>query len=243
MYYNLVRHLLGECWNRVVQPSDDPARAGLFQPDLSREELVGQLRQSQQKWFDAPCEGFMTRVTPAEIIGKERQRIPYAVTGKAAMIDCNCPMCQMMADDMGPMFCGFDGCNNDDDFPFTFYATREEQEEQQREREEFNRKFNEEQKQREAGLLKDEDLFGGSALPDSIWKTSYSAPERESDDPALRLFGIACHLGELVTNLQESPDGNIFVESLNRYFGNVRAALEDPGGRGRAAGTGRRSFL
>ena len=163
MYYDLVRHLIGECWDRVVQPSEDPARAGLFRPDLSREELIDQLRQSQQEWLHAPCEDFMTRAAPGEVIAMERQRIPYAVSGKEAMVDCDCPMCQMMADDdMGPMFCHFDGCNNDHDFPFTFYRRGRSGRRNSGRREEFSREFNEEQKLREAGLLTDDDLFGGS---------------------------------------------------------------------------------
>lgn len=44
MYYDLVRYLIGACWDRVVQPSDDPARSGLFRPNLPREELIDQLR-------------------------------------------------------------------------------------------------------------------------------------------------------------------------------------------------------
>ena len=228
MYYDLVRHLLGECWDRVVQRSEDAARAGLFQPDISREELVDQLRQSQQEWLHAPCEDSMTGVSPADVIALERQRTPYAVSGKEAMVNCDCPMCQMMADDdMGPTFWHFDGCNNDIDFPFSFHETREEWEAEQRDYEEFSRKCDEERKLREAGLLKDDDRFGGG-LRDAIWKTSHSARDSEHDPPFLRLFGIAGHLGELITNLQESPAGDPFVESLNRYFGNVRAALEDP---------------
>ena len=228
MYYDLVRHLIGECWDRIVQPSEDPARAGLFRPDLCSEKLVGELRQSQEEWLKAPCEDFMTRTTPADVIALERQRIPFGVSGKEAMVNCNCPVCQMMAEDMGPMFCHFDGCNNDDDFPFTSYATQEELDEEERRREEFNRQFNEEQKLREAGLLTDENPFGGGDRPDSIWKSSYSAPQTDNDGPSLRLFGIAGHLGELITDLQDSRGGEQFVEPLNRYFGNVRAALEDP---------------
>ena len=46
----------------------------------------------------------------------------------------------------------------------------------------------------------------------------------------LRLIGIGGHLGELVTDLKDPPGGEKFVESLNRYFGNVRAALQGPEG-------------
>ena len=74
------------------------AHAGLFQPDLSCEELIDRLRQLQREWFDVPCEDSMGLVTPGKLIALERERIPYAVSGEAAMVDCECPLCQMMAD-------------------------------------------------------------------------------------------------------------------------------------------------
>ena len=39
-------------------------------------------------------------------------------------------------------------------------------------------------------------------------------------------------LGELLTDLKDPPGGEQFVESLNRYFGNVRAAMQGPEGSG-----------
>jgi hypothetical protein len=43
----------------------------------------------------------------------------------------------MMADgDFGPMFWHLDGCNMDDDFPFSFYRTRAEWDEERRRMEE-----------------------------------------------------------------------------------------------------------
>jgi hypothetical protein len=230
MYYNLVRHLIRECWDRVVQLSQEPTRAGLYQPDISFEALGDQLRKLQLAWFDAPCEDSMSLVTPGKLIALERERIPYAVSGEHAMIDCECPLCQMMAEpDFGPTFCHFDGCNNDADYPFTFHVTREEWEAEQREYEDFSRYCDERHKLREAGLLQDDDPFAAGATG-AIWKSSFSAPENECEGPGLRLFGIGGHLGELVTDLKDPPGGEKFVESLNRYFGNVRAVLQEPEG-------------
>jgi hypothetical protein len=229
MYYDLVRNLIREYWDRVVQSSEEPARAGLYQPDVSFESLVDQLRQSRAEWFEAPCEDSMSLVTPGKLIALERERIPYAVSGDHAMIDCECPLCQMMAEpDFGPTFCHFDGCNNDTEYPFTFHLTREDWEAEQREYEDLRRRCDERDKLREAGLLKDDDLFAGQSS--TIWKSSYSAPESESESPGLRLVGIGGHLGELLTDLKAPPCSEDFVESLNRYFGNVRAVLQEPEG-------------
>ena len=78
------------------------------------------------------------------------------------------------------MFCHFDGCNNDPEYPFTHYATRREWEAQQREYEEMDRAFEEKRKLREAGLLPDEDLFSDVAGTSTSWKTSFSAPKRST---------------------------------------------------------------
>jgi hypothetical protein len=92
----------------------------------------------------------------------------------------------------------------------------------------MDRAFEEKRKLREAGLLPDDDCLGGAAPESTIWKTSFLAPETEHDSPSLRLFGIAGHLGELVTDLKRLPGGDEYVEPLNRYFGNVRGALDEP---------------
>ena len=44
-----------------------------------------------------------------------------------AMVSNDCPLCQMAAEFSGPMFWHLDGCNNDNDFPFSVYCrTRRE---------------------------------------------------------------------------------------------------------------------
>ena len=59
----------------------------------------------------------------------ERVRIPEARNEHDATID-DCPLCQILAKDMGPFSWHLDGCNIDPEFPFTSHKTRQEWEEE-----------------------------------------------------------------------------------------------------------------
>ncbi len=223
LYYELVRHLVEECWKRVVEPAADAAPAA-----SSPADVLPWLRQVQDQWLNEPDWEDLSGRTPAAAILSERQRIPMTCSGEEAMVDDDCPLCQMLADSPQPMFWHLDGCNMDDDFPFSMYCrTRPEWEKEQREQEEFHRKFDEEWKQRQAGSP-DASPWDEEAGSPSIWTKSYSNPEAPGSSPFIRLFGIGCHVAELGSDLKTLPDTRALVESLNRQFGNLQAALEDP---------------
>jgi hypothetical protein len=64
------------------------------------------------------------------------------MSGHEAMIDADCPCCQMLADIPGPMFWHLDGSGMDDDFAFDIYhRTREEWEAEQSQWEEHRNRF------------------------------------------------------------------------------------------------------
>jgi hypothetical protein len=223
LYYELVRHLVWKCWKRVVEPAADAAPAASPTADV-----LSWLRQAQEQWLSEPDWEDLSGRTPAAVIRCERERIPMACSGKEAMVDDDCPLCQMLGESSQPMFWHLDGCNMDDDFPFSIYCrTRQEWEEKQREREEFNRKFDEEWKQKQAESQ--DALPGGDETGSpSIWTQSFSNPDANDESPFVRLFGIGCHVAELGSDLKKLPDTRALAESLNRQFGNLRSALEDP---------------
>jgi len=86
---------------------------------------------------------------PSAILESERRRIPLVMSAKEMIIDENCEICQMLANEslegMGPGFWHLDGCNMDEGFAFSFHRTREQWEQEERRRievyEEFNRKW------------------------------------------------------------------------------------------------------
>lgn len=129
MYYDLVRFLLGIC----------------FENGTDDAEILAALARD---WLNNPQIETSGR-TPASIIEKERQRINLTVTAEECLIDDDCPMCQMMAVDFidTPTFCHYDGSHFEfDRFEFSFHKVRADWEKEQREYEEMSRKFDEKYK-------------------------------------------------------------------------------------------------
>ena len=105
--------------------------------DLQRE--TARLENNRRVWLSTPQED-LQGFSPEEVIERERQRLPLAVSGEAAMADCDCPLCQMMAES-GPVFWNLDGSHMDEDFAFSFCRTYEEWESDHRGWEEFHERF------------------------------------------------------------------------------------------------------
>lgn len=133
-YYELVRELLWSCWEQLTELAQstvfghrpDSMTVGDF---LTTE--VPRLESVREAWLDTPdvdCHGR----TPRSIIDRERARLPEGMSARDAMIDPDCPCCQMMAEIPGPVFWHLDGCDMDEGFAFDLYCrTREEWDEEQ----------------------------------------------------------------------------------------------------------------
>ncbi|MDB5340855.1 MAG: hypothetical protein JWN70_6474 [Planctomycetaceae bacterium] len=230
-YYDLVRELLWSCWQQLndLANSGQPGRRAdaLTTGDILSTE-VPRLETVRDTWFDTPdpeCHGR----TPRSIITRERARIPESISGHEAMVDPDCPCCQMMADMPGPMFWHLDGCNNDDDFAFdTSHQTREEWEQERREWDERSRKFNAEWDERKRLGVTD------SRDEASVWSRSISL--RDAEVPVgIRVFSLGCHLAELIVELRAGsqreatlPEAQRHIDQLNRDFGNLREVLQGP---------------
>jgi hypothetical protein len=227
-YYDLVRELLWSCWDRLEELAQAPitghALDALTAGDFLSTE-VPRLESVREAWFDAPdpeCHGR----TPRSIINRERARIPEAMSGHDAMVDADCPCCQMMADLPGPMFWHLDGCNNDDDFAFdTSHRTREEWEEDRRQWDEHNRRFSATWAERERLGVTDSRGEG------SVWSRAFSMADGEIP-LGVRIFGLGCRLAELIGGVR--ADGHSassgmqhYIDQLNRAFGNLRELLQD----------------
>lgn len=228
-YYDLVRELLWACWDRLVEWERTwPRLEGLTAGDFLAGEIP-RLERLREIWFDAPdpeCGGR----TPRSIIDRERSRLPEGMSGHEAVIDPDCPCCQMMADMPGPVFWFLDGSNMDDDFAFAIHhRTREEWEAEQREWEEHRRRFDAEQQERERlGVTYQEKQAENSA-----WSSSFFVDDAADIPLGVRLFGIGARLAELVVDLRAgadhpsaTPAAQSFIDQLNRDFGNLRELLQ-----------------
>ncbi|CAN5785359.1 hypothetical protein BH18ACI4_BH18ACI4_21150 [soil metagenome] len=178
IYYDLVRHLLWIAANKEKGQVIEREKGGVVDADLllangsesgsvapgplsdahrsdeppALEPEIAQLEKLKTEWLEQPHEDYGGRI-PALLIENERIRLPIALRGHDMVIDDDCPVCQMMANDAGfGMEVGFwhlDASHMDDDFAFSDLRTREEWEARQREWEEFTQKFNREWEERQ----------------------------------------------------------------------------------------------
>ena len=241
-YYDLVRELLWSCWERLTELAQSPNAAqrpeSLARGDFLTTE-VPRLEQVRDEWLNTPDPECHFR-TPRSIIDRERQRLPEGMSGAEAMIDPDCPCCQMLADLPGPTFWHLDGSGMDwGEFAFDIYRrTREEWEAEQRDYEEFSRRCDaRDAERRRLGVDYPAD---GQHPAGSVWSRSFSIADSPDVPLGIRLFGIGGHLAELITDLREPPQSGAsptgrerldtvapqpLIDQLNRDFGNLREVL------------------
>jgi hypothetical protein len=129
LYYELVRLLISECWKRVSE-----------EHNVSITDEVARLEQIKEDWLQCPQPDLENK-NPAFVLECERRRLPLLASPES-LFDEDCYLCQSMAEGSAPTFWHLDGCNMDDDFPFSFCATRDEWEQEQRNQEQFMEEFN-----------------------------------------------------------------------------------------------------
>jgi hypothetical protein len=153
MYYDLVRHLLWTCWDHLTglaQSSTVWHRPEMLTVGDFLTTEVPRLGSVLEAWLDTPDPEFHGR-TPRSIIARERARLPEGMSGHDALIDPDCPCCQMMAEMPGPSFWHLDGSGMDDEFAFDIHRkSREEWEQERRHWEEHGRQFDAEWSERVA---------------------------------------------------------------------------------------------
>ncbi len=220
-YYYLLRRLIWSCHDQVREQAGKSANWHLFSPGDFLTGEVPRLAAARDKWLDSPDRDLSGR-TPRQVNDNERRRVPEAESGHDAMVDDDCPLCNMMADLPGLMFWHLDGCNMDEGFAFSYLRTREEWETEQREWEEHDRRFDEEQAAKdELGVMYPDDERVDA---DSPWSYSVQKPENES--VPLRLFAIGSELAKIVVELKQTPEDRPSIEALKRDFGNLREVAQ-----------------
>jgi hypothetical protein len=149
IYYDLVRHLLCSVPNEEQRQMGEGAK-GRNEP-LALEPEIARLEKLKSDWLEQAQEDYSGRI-PALLIENERIRLPIAMRVHDMVIDDDCPVCQMIANDaelgMEVGFWHLDGTHMDDDFAFSDLRTHAEWEARRREWEEFTAKFNREWEER-----------------------------------------------------------------------------------------------
>lgn len=216
LYYELIRHLLWQCWDSLAGRPD--------RVDTAAE--ITWLDQRMQEWLHTPQHERLHGWTPVYVIDRERARLPLAVSDEEAIIDRDCPLCQMMAEEMGPMFMVLDDANMDDGFAFSLYPTREQWQQQQWEA------FRPERELRVArdkpgGVCVEAASLESEPQRASVWDRTFSFSEPAAT-AGTAIFGIGACVAELVRDLKQEGSPGPFVAALNRDFGNLRSALNEP---------------
>jgi len=234
MYYDLVRQLLWSCWEQLTELAQSPTvghRPEWFTVGDFLATEVPRLERVLEAWLDTPDPELDGR-TPRSIITHERARLPEAMSGHDAVIDPDCPCCQMMAEMSGPGFWHLDGSGMDDEFAFDIYrGTREEWEEERRGWEEHSRRFDAEWSERKRlGITDSTPREDGSS---ACWSRSFSVDHTADLPLGVRVFGVACQLAELIVGLRggadreaTTPEAQRHIDQLNRDFGNLRELLQ-----------------
>ncbi len=208
LYFDACRETIQAGWLWLLEDQQRIAR-----PDASQ-ALAKAMEEFLAKWRMSPFEG---EESPEEIIRCERIRIPLVSTG-GHMIDCDCPICQMMADEsFGPSIRGFDGhsLDVDDDFAFSIHATHEAWEAQQKEYEEMNARIEADRKRREELGEDAEDPLS------SPWKSTFIGEEKIPGNN-LGHLGMAFLVAEIVGWLKTAKAEQSDIDLVNAAFRDYR---------------------
>ncbi len=217
MYFDLCRELIDVGWIWMNVQSERP----LHEADALQMALY--LSDVQKSWMNTPFEGGSS---PSVIIHAERRRSPRIAgeMGGHPMIDCDCPICQMMvgesfSESFGPTFASIDGhhLELDDEFAFSLCETREEWKEKQREFEEFSRAMDLKLIEREKAGIEEPGEFA------SVWKNTFVSDKKIPGDSNGHL-SISFFLAEIISTLKGEGAKQEDIDPINQVFRQYRAA-------------------
>jgi hypothetical protein len=211
MYFDACRDTIGLGWLWLIERQDRLNNAQLIH------EFPVVMQDLLKAWLASPFEG---GPTAESIIQSDRLRVPLYSTGASHIIDCDCPICEMMASDMfGPSFRSYDGymLEMDNDFAFSMFDTLEEWEQEQRDYAELSAKIDADIARRKELGINDSDEF------QSAWKTTYVADGIIPGDRGGHL-STAFFVAELVSTLKQEGVDQSDVDLLNAAFRTYRTA-------------------
>ena len=199
LYHQLVRHLLSDC---LVAARRQFRRGGTLLP-----LAIADLKMASDVWLSSTSHPGLMNRSPRQVIREQRLRIPLG-TRPGEVLDCECPLCRMMAEEpnAGPSF-WFVPPVDDAYFPFQSELP-------------------------EPGLMELAD--DASETPtERIWeRVKVSWEDSDSASPKLRLFTLAGCTAELIDDIRnQSSNDNVGSESeeLNRLMTNLARQARSAG--------------
>ncbi len=218
IYQYLVESLFQWCLERIATLEDHEQIVDL---DTERE----QLQLFGQEWLNTNNPEFRDR-TPQSIIDLERRRIPIVLSTEETVIDCNCPLCNLMADMPGPAFWSIDGSGLPMQFAFSPYSSEEEWRELSLPGSALTIKTNAYFDDDDQGTLSDDlpsnFIVGGK---ESLLDKSSTSTIINSSATIIQLVDIGFSLSHLMQHLDQAPDQHRHISELNRHFDNLREVV------------------
>jgi hypothetical protein len=211
LYFDLLRSVLEEAWERVVEG------------ESNCERLITLLAEHRDQWLDQPPEDDSGDQSCKELIELERRRMP--VVSDESHLDCDCPICRAQAEGAfgaGPTFVFSDGhhLELEDEFAFSLTESREEWEREQVGLAEYSNELDPVREQRK---MRDVELG-------SVWKSSsvdWDSVLCTDFPPLLAKLAIGFPLAELVFELQKRNADSSITDGINAAFSTFRRA-DDP---------------
>jgi hypothetical protein len=220
MYFNYCRAMIDFAWGWCLENED--LIPTLEQPQASK-ELLTFLQQCTQDWMSESYEG---GPSPRFVIECDRRRVPIGdgvviegmdeVHKENHIIDCNCPICLMMAEGaFGPSFSRIDGhhLELDEEFAFSMAETLKDWELENYGYSDISESYDEDDLEFET-TRKEESV--------SVWTGVRSDIPFPGDRQGH--LKMAFMVAEIVSVLQSYPNRMLDIQSLSIAFSEYRKA-------------------
>lgn len=206
VYQYLIEFILECCVVRLPKVMKQPNESW----DLVTERI--KIRELVDDWMQQPQDDFRGR-TPKQIIDMERKRIPLTLSREETIIDCDCPLCNLMADLPGPAFWGIDGSGLPFEYPFSTFKSEEE----------WNSMISGDKDFEALPLQPNSNIRLGSGVPGS--GSALASTVVVPNSALMVLVNVGFSLSDLITKVEEADPSRNFIRTLNRHFDNVRAIV------------------
>lgn len=182
--------------------------------DLATERL--KIRKLVDDWMNQPQDDFRGR-TPTQIIDMERKRVPLTLSREETIIDCDCPLCNLMADLPGPAFWGIDGSGLPFEYPFSSLKSEAE----------WDGMLILEDDSATIPLEADTQIRLGSGIPGG--GNALASTMVTPNSALMALVSVGFSLSDLISKLEQLDPNRNYIHTLNRHFDNVRAIVLEHG--------------
>lgn len=221
LYYDLVRRLLGAALTASTEVARD------------EEALATLMTRVRDEWWELANEEELHGRTPRQLVDDERRRVPWAMSPQEAMIDHDCPLCRMMAEQSdSPYFCHLDASGFDDRFAFSPIRTREEWEADEADCRAFHERLQDSTDDDDDGSLMPATAVSADR---AAWRSCRVAPPEIAHLSPAQQFGvwqfrILAQLMELRDDVRDDMDDKGLVEKLIGHIEDVREAVRQKAG-------------